>query len=151
MRRAASLLLLAAATAAVVLAGGSGCSDTRMERFTGQWERLRGGVEDPRAVLSIEGEGTQAVVTFEDTALGTRSSAAAELEGGALSLALPGDGGGADLRSARPSPAASETASDAVPVQLTVDPDADVLSVRMVAPGGQLVPLWTYARRGDPH
>jgi hypothetical protein len=138
------MLLVVAATS--LLTAGCG-TDTPMERFVGDWQRLRSGAADPGHTLTIEGEGTAAVLTFADAA-GTSSTADAVLAGDVLSCGLPAaEGEGPDRASPATSPGDPlEAVPAVVPVELSLDEAGEVLSVQMVAPGDQLVPLWRYAR-----
>jgi hypothetical protein len=144
MRRVARGLLLVTAVASIVAMGCD--ADAQMERFSGDWQRLQGDVADSDSALYIRGDGTSARVTFESNAIRMRSKTDAVLQGGVLRCALPtGAGEGPDRASPEPSPSAAPTA---VPVRLSLNEAGDVLSVDMVAPGEQLIPLWKYTRRG---
>ena len=154
-------LLRAAAVAAVslsaVLAAGCG-TNAQMERFAGEWQRLEGGSANPDFTLRIEGDGETAVLTFENQSNGTSARTQAVLARDVLSCTLPtGAGEGPAAAPASPSPSvdtqdpaatADEALPTEVPVQLSLDESGEVVSVQMVAPGEQLVPLWQYGRPG---
>ena len=96
------------------------------------------------------------MLTFENQSNGASERAQAVLARDVLSCTQPtGDGEVPASAPASPSPstdtqaaAAAEELPAEVPVQLSLDESGEVLSVQMVAPGEQLVPLWQYGRPG---